>query len=65
MSHILSYANKGNVFLGVGVGGFLHELLIHDGQERPFIIAAALAFAGLKWSLPADRTRKEGDNAAS
>lgn len=55
------YLNKGNVFLTVGIGGFLHELLLHPGAERPFILAASLAFAGLKWTLPADRARKESD----
>lgn len=49
---------KGNVFLATGVVGFFHEVLIHDGPERPFIIAASLAFAGLKWTMPADK--KEG-----
>ncbi len=58
MSKLGAYINKGNIFLSVGIGGFIHELAIHDGPERPFIIAACLAFAGLKWTLPADR-RKE------
>lgn len=61
--NLMGYINKGNVFLSVGVGGFLHELLFHEGTERPFILAASLAFAGLKWTLPADRARKEGDDA--
>ena len=56
------HLNKGNLFLLTGVSGFLHELILTD-KERPFILAACLAFAGLKWTLPADSSRrKEGEH---
>lgn len=48
---------KGNLFLALGSGGFLHELVLREA-ERPFILAASLAFAGLKWTLPADARRR-------
>ena len=47
-----------DLFPLIGIGGFVHELAIHDGPERPFIIAASLAFAGLRWTLPTDLRRK-------
>lgn len=52
------YITKGNFFLALGCAGFVHELVITE-TERPFILAASLAFAGLKWTLPADQKRQD------
>ena len=54
--------NKGNLFLLLGSAGFLNEVFLHEGAERPFVLAASLAFAGLKLTLPMDE-RKRGDDS--
>lgn len=55
------YLTKANVFSAVGVVGFLHELFVQEA-ERPFVLAACLGFAGLKFALEADRAVNRGQN---
>lgn len=45
---------------GIGAFGFLHELLLANG-ERPYLITATLALMGLPIALRADERRKNGN----
>ncbi len=47
------------VILLAGAVGFFHELLIHEGPERPMFIFASMAALGLPLALRADS--KDGD----
>jgi len=53
-----AHLTKGNFFLGLGSGILVHEVVLVQ-HERPFVLAAALALCGLKWTIPSDTSRKE------
>lgn len=53
-------ALRGAVTFGLGATGFLHELLVSEG-ERPFILTASLALMGLELVLRADEKLRGKD----
>lgn len=52
--HTLPPIARDVVILLAGAVGFFHELLVHQGPERPMFIFASMAALGLPLALRAD-----------
>lgn len=54
MPHTMPPILRDVVILLCGAVGFFHELLVHQGPERPMFIFASMAALGLPLALRAD-----------
>lgn len=58
------HVTKANLAFLIGVAGFAHEVVVQE-QERPYVLAACCAFAGLKFVLRADDKLRGNDKGTT